>query len=129
VPATDDRRWLVEATLAPSTLIIAVDTYPLSCAAPSLSNRTHPSETLVLVALPDALQKPGTYSLSSPDVYAWGRFWLGDGRSGGGLTGGRLRQGSIEIVRIETGSIDFRLAGLGTYFDAFHGAHTTLRCP
>jgi hypothetical protein len=133
LPAALNRSgWLLPGEeLRPNTLIVAISTQPLACVAPSLNYRTANSETLVLVGLPEAMQKPGTYALSSTDVIAWGRTWVGDGQGNGGgtPTGIPLQEGTVEVVNIGAGSIDIRFAGLEREFGYTDGPHTAVRCP
>jgi hypothetical protein len=131
VPSNQDQQsWLdTGEALTPTTLIVAVSTAGLSCAAPDFRWTPSKSQALVLVGLPEAMQKAGTYAFSSTDVIAWGGYWLGDGMGNGGGGSGVLKQGSVEVVSIGADSVEIRFAGLGTYYDVLNGAHSAIRCP
>ena len=115
--------------LDPTTLLIAVASQGLFCAAPHLKwSLGAPSHAFILVGLPQAMQKPGTYAFSSTDIIAWGSVWIGDGAGGGGANRA-LQMGSIEILDIDASSVHFSLSDLPSEFTSLKGARTTLRCP
>ncbi len=115
--------------LQPTTLIVAINALGLSCAAPDFHVSPSQQTALLLVGLPEAMQKPGTYPFSSTDVIAWGSFWVGDGMGNGGGGSMTLQKGTIEVVAIAADSVDVRFAGLPTYFEVYDGAHSATRCP
>jgi hypothetical protein len=84
VTDADKSLWLdAGEKLDPTTLIVVVSSEAESCAAPVFDFGTV-SHRLVLIGLPQAMQKVGTYDLATTDVIAYGTSWLGDGMGSGG---------------------------------------------
>ena len=113
--------------LDPTSLVVAVSSTPLTCDKPDfqIGSVTH---TLVLVGLPEAMQKVGTYDLASTDVVAWGSSWLSDGMGNGGGADKTLTTGSVEIVSLDATAVHLELAGLSGDFQAANGPHVAVRC-
>jgi len=129
VTDADKNLWLdAGEKLDPTTLIVVVSTEAESCAAPVFDFGTT-SHHLVLVGLPQAMQKVGTYDLATTEVIAYGTTWLGDGMGSGG--GGKmvLNKGTVEVVSLDATTITVRLAGLTGEFLPQNGDHAATRCP
>jgi hypothetical protein len=129
VSTTDKNGWLdAGETLDPTTLIVVVSSEPQSCSAPVFDFTSLPHQ-LVLIGLPQAMQKVGKYDLSTTDVIAYGSFWVGDGMGNGGGVNAVLNQGTVEVLSIDSTTINVRLEGLSKDFPDANGDHLAARCP
>jgi hypothetical protein len=130
VPASQNQNaWLdTGEQLEPTTLIIAVSTAELSCAAPRFDNRVGNAYGLVIAGLPEALQKAGTYEHASKDVIAWESTWLSDGMGNGGGGARPLQKGTVEVLSIDADFVEVRFTGLDDVATVLEPARKATRC-
>jgi hypothetical protein len=132
LPADQQQAWsrASQGKLTPTTLLIAVSSEALSCEAPKFDvNSRARNFALVLVGLPEAMQKPGTYELTSSDLFVSGSTWLSDGQGNGGGGGVTITRGTIEIISIDAQSVDVRFAGLEGQLAIHNRERVATRCP
>lgn len=135
VPASvNTSAWLEpEETLDASTLVIVIDSlenaFVETCASPRFDEGMASSHEIIVFGLPVAMQAPGTYMFSSPEVIAWGSNWITDGMGNGGGGFSPLSGGSVEVVSIDASNVVFKFASLPAGYRVLEGEHTASRCP
>ena len=115
-------------TLDPTTLLVVFNTAGEACASPTFGGGTE-NHALLIVGLPVALQKPGSYAFSSTDVIAWGNTWLTDGMGNGGGGEFPVSMGTIDVVSIDASAVVAQLSGLQSDLSGLEGQHSAARCP
>ncbi len=114
-------------------LVIVIDSLENSfvgtCASPHFHEGMGSSHIIIIVGLPVAMQAPGTYMFSSPEVITWGSNWITDGMGNGGGGFSPLEAGLVEVVSIDASNVVFKFASLPAGYTGLEGEHTASRCP
>jgi len=109
--AEQKKVWLTPGeALDPTTLILLLNVEPETCSAPIIAP-TYSQKSLhqVLIGLPAAMQKVGTYDIASTDVIGYSFDWLTDGMGNGGGGGGSLDKGTVEVLSVDATILRVRL--------------------